>query len=448
MAEGPFVCVDCGKPTGWVTRCLLTIISEPDDRTQGPVFPTLQAKPNKSEHYDFAHPTVEEGFLMTAVTPFKIAISDDRLSWIGGRVRCFDWESFPDAGGWSAGIAKQALRTITDRWIGGYDWRAEEAVLNELPQFRCEMDTGTLHFIHIQTPGGASRPPVLLLHGWPGSFAEFRDSALRLAYPERFGGDAADALDLVIPSLPGFGFSGKPAGPIGTRTVARTLHDLMTQVLGYERYIAQGGDWGSTTASWLAHDYPDACVALHVNMMIMGHAGVTAETDEERQYQKLQMKWREADGGYSHIQRTRPQTLGFALQDSPVGTAAWILEKFAMWSDVPWKDGAPDLLAGYSIDHLLTNVMLYVATGTITTSAWIYLGNSKEKAFQLEHPITVPTAMASFPDPLFKPPPRSLPERSYNIVRWTDMPRGGHFAAMEQPDLFADDVRAFALTVV
>jgi pimeloyl-ACP methyl ester carboxylesterase len=218
-------------------------------------------------------------------------------------------------------------------------------------------------------------------------------------------------------------------------------------VLGHDRYIAQGGDWGSSVAAWMAHDYPEACAGLHLNMAIMGHAGAKFETDEERAYRNAQIQYREFDGGYAHIQRTRPQSLGFALQDSPVGTAAWILEKFAAWSDVPRPDGQPQLEAAYSIDHLLTNVMLYVATGAITTSTWIYLGNTLDKAFPLEHPVTVPTAVAAFPDPIFSPPPRSLAEKSYRIVRWTDMPRGGHFAAMEQPELFSEDLRAFARDV-
>lgn len=381
------------------------------------------------------------------VQRFTINISDARLAWIQDRVKAFSWDDFPDAGGWSAGMAKPVLRAFADRWTGGYDWRAEEQKLNAWPHFMAEIEGVPIHFIHVRSASASGRPPLLLLHGWPGSFAEFLDAAARLASPELFGGSAADGFDLVIPSLPGYGFSGLPAAPIGTRDVARMMHQLMTGVLKYDRYIAQGGDWGSTIAGWIAHDHGDACVGLHLNMVVMGHAGLTWDSDQERAHRKAQAVYREVDGGYAHIQRTRPQTLGFALHDSPLGTAAWILEKFAAWSDIPRPDGKPDLQAVYSTDHLLTNVMLYVATGAITGSTWLYLGNTYGGSFPLERPVSVPTAVAAFPDPVFAPPPRSLAEKSYRVVRWTDMPRGGHFAAMEQPELFADDVRAFALEI-
>lgn len=380
--------------------------------------------------------------------PFTIALPEERIDRVMDRVASYDWGNFPDAGGWSAGMAKDTLRRFADRWTGGYDWRAEERRLNEWPHFTADVDGSLIHFIHIRSGAPPGRPPILLLHGWPGSFMEFLETAPRLASPERFGGDSAQGFDLVIPSLPGYGFSAAPQKPIGTRDIARIMHGLMTGVLGYDRYIAQGGDWGSTVAGWMAHDYPQACSGLHLNMVIMGHAGLKYETDDEREYAKAQARYRDYDGGYSHLQRTKPQTLGFALQDSPVGTAAWILEKFAAWSDVPRPGGQPQLEAVYAIDHLLTNIMLYVATGAITTSAWLYLGNTLKGNFPLERPVTVPTGVAAFPDPVFLPPPRSLAKKSYNIVRWTDMPRGGHFAAMEQPELFAEDVRAFALAIV
>ncbi|MBB4614295.1 epoxide hydrolase family protein [Novosphingobium taihuense] len=379
--------------------------------------------------------------------PYSISISEERLGWIRDRVSSYDWAQFPDAGGWSAGMGVDALRQIMERWTGGYDWRAEERKLNVLPHFIAEIDGIQIHFLHFRSGAPAGRPPIVLLHGWPGSFLEFIEAAPRLASPELFGGHAGDGFDLIIPSLPGYGFSGPPAKPIGTRDVARIMHKLVTEILEYDRYLAQGGDWGSTVSAWMAHDYPAACIGLHLNMVIMGHAGLKYETDEERAYRNLQAQYREFDGGYAHQQRTKPQTLGFALQDSPVGAAAWILEKFAAWSDLPRPDGQPQLGEAYSIDHLLTNIMLYVATGAITTSTWLYLGNTLGGSFPLDHPVAVPTAIAAFPDPVFAPPPRSLAQKSYNIVRWTDMPRGGHFAAMEQPALFADDVRSFALSI-
>ncbi|PVX28640.1 epoxide hydrolase family protein [Sphingomonas pokkalii] len=384
---------------------------------------------------------------MPTAVPFTIAIAESRLSWIQDRVRAFPWDSVPDAGGWGAGMAKDTLRRIVDHWANGYDWRAEEAALNGLPQFRAETDQGRLHFVHLRSQAGATRLPILLLHGWPGSFAEFRDVAPRLAHPERFGGTAADAFDLVIPSLPGFAFSDKLRAPIGARTIAGMMHHLMTRTLGYEHYIVQGGDWGSAIGSWIAHDYPQACIGLHLNMAILSHGGARAETEAEKAYRAEQARSRDSEGAYAQLQRTKPQTLGFALEDSPVGAAAWMLEKFVAWSDLPHVDGTPDLEAVHSIDRLLTNVMLYVATGSMTTSTWIYLGNTHDNAVLLEHPVTTPTAVAAFPDPVFSPPPRSLAEKSYNIVRWTPMPRGGHFAAMEQPQAFAADLRTFAETI-
>lgn len=384
---------------------------------------------------------------MAAVQEFAIDIPQDRLDRIRERVSAYDWDAVPDAGGWSAGMDKATLRRFCDRWTDGYDWRAQEAALNRWPQYKAEVDGIGIHFVHVRSKGGAGRPPILLIHGWPGSFIEFLEAAPRLAAPEDFGGDAADGFDLVIPSLPGYGFSDAPPAPIGSRDIAGLLHRLMSDVLGHDRYIAQGGDWGSATSAWIAHDYPDNCVGLHLNMAIMGCAGVSHDTEDERAFAKAQAAYRESDGAYAHMQRTKPQTLGFALQDSPVGAAAWILEKFAAWSDLPRPDGQPQLEAVFDIDHLLTNVMLYVATERMTTANWLYLGQMNAGQFPLERPVTVPTGVAAFPDPVFAPPPRSLAEKTYNIVRWTGMERGGHFAAMEQPEAFAADVRAFARTI-
>lgn len=384
---------------------------------------------------------------MTQILPFKIAIPDSRLAWIRDRVAAFDWESFPDAGGWSCGIDKAELRRITQYWIDGYDWRAQEERLNTLPHFQAEVEGIPIHFVKIEGSNPRARPPLLLTHGWPGSFIEFEAAAERLAHPERFGGREEDGLDLIIPSLPGYGFSGRPAAPIGPRTVARLFNTLMTGVLGYERYIAQGGDWGSIVSSWLAHDYADACVALHLNMALVQTAQATPRTEEDEAFLSFINLMRHVEGGYSHQQGTRPQTLGFALADSPVGAAAWILEKFAAWSDLPRRDGVPSFEGIYTLDQLLTNVMLYIATGSMVTSTWMYKVVTDEGGQALEHAIAVPTGVAAFPDPIFPPPPRGYAEQSFAITRWTPMERGGHFAAMEQPEAFADDVRAFVLSL-
>lgn len=380
-------------------------------------------------------------------TPFQIALPSARLQAIREKVSAFDWDAFPDAGGWTAGIAKSEMRRIADYWVKDYDWSAQEARLNAQPHFQAEVDGLRIHFLHMQGSAPGRRPPVLLIHGWPGSFLEFQDAALRLAHPEQFGGRAEDGLDLVIPSLPGYGFSGRPGEPMGPRAIARLFNLLMTDVLRYPRYIAQGGDWGSIVAGWLAHDHSDACVALHLNMCLLQTATAKPETEEEKAYLANVNYMRMVEGGYAHQQGTRPQTLGFALSDSPVGAAAWILEKFAAWSDIDRTDATPKLESVYSLDQLLTNVTLYVATGSIVTSTWIYKAVTDEGGQALEHRVTVPTGVAAFPDPIFPPPPRGYGEQSFAITRWTPMAKGGHFAAMEQPDAFADEVRAFVLSL-
>jgi len=384
---------------------------------------------------------------MTRPEPFRIAIPDERLSEIRTRVGRFDWDGFPDAGGWSAGIAKAEMRRIAAYWTGGYDWRIHEARLNELPQFRADVEGVAIHFAWVRGSGGAHRPPLLLLHGWPSSFVEFEQAAWRLARPEQFGAGAADGFDVVIASLPGYGFSDRPAAPIGPRAISRMLDTLMTRHLGYPQYITQGSDWGSIIAAWMGHDFGPRCMALHIKLSTIQTGAATPVTQEEMDHVALIRGRGDTETGYSHLQSTRPQTLGYGLHDSPVGTAAWILEKFAAWSDLPRKAGVPDLEAVYSLDQLLTNVMVYLVGGSMVTSTWIYQGATIEKSRLLERRVQVPTAVAAFADPVFPPPPRSLAEQSVNVVRWTKMPRGGHFPALEQPELFASDVRAFALTL-
>jgi pimeloyl-ACP methyl ester carboxylesterase len=378
--------------------------------------------------------------------PLTLSLPQERIDQIRERVAGFDWDDFPDAGGWSSGISKSEMKRISAYWLDGFDWKAQESRLNRQDHFRVEIDGIAIHFVRVQGSSPGRRPPLLLIHGWPGSFIEFEAAAERLAHPERFGGRAQDGLDLVIPSLPGYGLSGRPAVPIGPRAASRLLHTLMTKHLGYSRYIAQGGDWGSVLSAWLAHDHPEACIALHLNMCLLQASTTRPATPEDEAYLAAKARTQAVEAGYSHQQATRPQTLGFGLADSPVGAAAWILEKFAVWSDLPRRDGTPDLEAVYSLDQLLTNVMLYVGTGTMVTSTWLYRGSALEGIMGLEHRVEVPTAVAAFPDPIFPPPPRSYAEQSYAIYRWTPMEKGGHFAAMEQPEAFADDVRAFVLS--
>ncbi len=382
-----------------------------------------------------------------APTPFTLSLPPARLNRIQERVAAFDWDDFPDAGQWSAGMDKAEMRRIAAYWLDGFDWAAQEERINRQSHFRVEIEGIAIHFRTVQGSGGGRRPPLLLIHGWPGSFIEFDAAAERLAHPERFGGRAEDGLDLVIPSLPGFGLSGRPAAPIGPRMVARLFNTLMTEHLGHARYIPQGGDWGSVIASWMAHDFPERCKALHLNMCLLQSAQAKPSTPEELAHFAWMDKSRLMESGYSHQQATRPQTLGFGLADSPIGAAAWILEKFAVWSDLPRPDGKPQLEAVYTLDQLLTNVMLYVGTGSMVTSTWLYKGRANQSAQAMERRVEVPTGVAAFPDPVFPPPPRSYAEKSLAICRWTNMDKGGHFAAMEQPEAFANDVRAFVLSL-
>jgi pimeloyl-ACP methyl ester carboxylesterase len=254
-----------------------------------------------------------------------------------------------------------------------------------------------------------------------------------------------------VPSLPGFAFSGRPAAPIGPRRVAAVLQRLMTDLFGATPYLVQGGDWGAEIGARLAHHDSASCLGLHLNMVELAAEDAVPTTDEELAWASRRATLRAEESGYSHVQSTRPQTLSVGLVDSPVGIAAWILEKFGVWADLPrTEDGSPNLWEVFSEDLLLTNIMLYVATDAFATSTWIYQGDRVEgsSGFAAGERVLVPTGVAAFPDPVFPPPPRSYAEKSYNIVHWTDMPAGGHFAALEQPDRFLADLRAFIATVL
>lgn len=371
--------------------------------------------------------------------PFTIALSDERLEMIRYRVDAFDWDELPDTVGWRSGVGRADLRRLVNHWLHRYDWRIYEARLNRLPQFTATVSNQHLHFVHAR--GDGSRAPLLLLHGWPGSFLEFEQLIAPLV---------ADGHDVVVPSLPGYAFSGRPTEPIGPRQVGNLMHQLMNGLFGSARYLIQGGDWGSGIGGWIAHDHPDSCVGLHLNMVGIESDDAIPTTPEELDWAKRRAELAEDEAGYSHEQETRPQTLGVGLSDSPVGVAAWILEKFGAWSDVPRsEDGSPDLWQAFDEDLLLTNILLYVATGSFVSSTWLYRGKRLEKSgtFPAGSRIRVSTGVAAFPDPAFPPPPRSQAEKTYNIVRWTDMACGGHFASLEQPDRLLDEMREFFSTV-
>lgn len=373
------------------------------------------------------------------VAPYTIAIADERLATMRQKVEAYDWSQLPDAGGWSAGVGIGDLKRLVAYWRDRYDWRAVERRLNRLPNFTAEIEGEHLHFLHVK--GGGSRPPVLLLHGWPGSYLEFE----RLLAPL-----AADGHDVVVPSLPGFAFSNPITRPIGPRRAAALMHGLMVQLFGDARYVIQGGDWGHGIAVWAAHDRPDTLLGIHTNMVSVHAADAVPTTDEEKAFVARRDAIADWETAYNDEQETRPQTLGVAMADSPVGAAAWILEKFGKWADLPTTaDGDPDIWSKFSEEELLTHIMLYVAPASFVTASWMYHGKRLEKSqtFPAGTRVRVPTGVAAFRDPVFLPPPRSFAEKTYNIVHWTDMPRGGHFAAWEEPELMLADLRAFIATV-
>ena len=367
--------------------------------------------------------------------PFTIAVPEERIALISAKVASFDWGALPDAGGWQSGVGLKDLKRLVDYWRTRFDWRAQERRLNALPHFTTEVSGQKLYFIHAQ--GDGSRPPLLLLHGWPGSFIEFEGLIAPLV---------ADGHDVVVPSLPGYAFSGRPDAPIGPRRTAELMHGLMAELFGDDRYLVQGGDWGAAIGAWMAHDHPEAVAALHLNMVLIQAADALPKTPDELAWAARRAELAKEETGYSQEQGTRPQTLGVAMADSPVGVAAWILEKFGAWADVPSDEqGRPDLWRAFDEDQLLTNIMLYLVEGAFTTSTWMYRGRVLEGSgqFPAGTRIKVPTGVAAFPDPVFPPPPRSLARKTYKIVDWTEMEAGGHFAALEQPELLLSDMRRF-----
>ena len=373
------------------------------------------------------------------VSRYTINIADERLDAIRAKVEAYDWSELPDAGGWSAGVGVEDLKRLVAYWRNSYDWRAVEERLNQLPNFTTDVEGERLHFLHVK--GDGSQPPILLLHGWPGSFLEFE----RLLEPL-----AAAGHDVIVPSLPGFAFSNPITGVIGPRRAAELMHALMEQLFGAKRYVVQGGDWGAHIASWMAYTRPDALLGLHINMMSIFPDGVVPTTPEEKDLLSRRDAILDWETGYNLEQETRPQTLGVALADSPVGAAGWILEKFGKWADLPkTADGGPNIWSKFSEQQLLTNIMLYVAPSAVVTATWIYHGKRLEGSdrFPAGTRIRVPTGVAAFPDPVFLPTPRSFAEKAYDIVHWTDFERGGHFAALEEPDLMLADLRAFIATV-
>ena len=380
---------------------------------------------------------------MTAVRPFRVDVPDDVLERIRTKVAGYVWHEMPVDGGWSYGTNLDYMKELCAYWLEEFDWRKQEAELNRFEQFIAPVDGMDIHFIH-EKGNGPAPIPLLISHGWPGSISEFQNIIGPLTRPEEHGGSAQDAFDVIAPSLPGFGFSGRPPRPWGPRKMAAVFDSLMTDVLGYDSYIAQGGDWGGAISSWLGFEHP-ACRAIHINILTMRHPD-GPQGAAEQAWAKRFAREQESEEGYRTQQATKPQTLSYAMMDSPVGLAAWIIEKFNSWSDT---DG-DDIESAHSKDDLLTNITIYVLTRSFNSASWIYYGRREEGGRILSPEgkrVEVPTGCALFPKELLAWPPRSYVERIYNVQHWTEMPRGGHFAAMEEPRLLIDDIQAFVRSI-
>ena len=366
--------------------------------------------------------------------PFRLEFTERAIADLHRRIDATRWPEIVIDEGWQAGTNDAVLRDLVRYWRTDYDWFAVQDQLNALTHVRGPIGGEELHALLYTGPGGEQRMPLLLIHGWPGSVVEFLDAAERLAG----GVNGGPGFDLVVPSLPGFGFSEAPRAPaMHPGAIAERLHALMLE-LGYERYGVQGGDWGAITGTALARQHPEAVLGLHLNFVGGGAPPADDEmSDQERAFRERQQAFQATETGYSQIQGTRPQTLAYAQHDSPVGLLSWILEKFWVWSD-----HGDDLWDTFDRDRLLTNVMLYWLTGSVLSAARIYYEMRRIGPAALAGRVTVPTAYARFPGEPWASP-RELVERRYNLVRMTEPARGGHFAALEQPALYAGDVASF-----
>ncbi|HTG74891.1 MAG TPA: epoxide hydrolase [Terriglobia bacterium] len=382
--------------------------------------------------------TVTAGQSPSTARPFRVQIAKTEIDRILRRVKDTRLPARFTAADSRYGVSWDYMKALTQYWATRYDWRKAETQLNRFPQFTARVGEFDIHFYHLRGRG-RNPMPIILTHGWPGSAFEFLEVIGPLSNPEN--GD--DGFDVVVPSLPGFGFSSKPKDkPVGSVTTAKLWHELMTTVLGYKRYGVQGGDWGSVVSTQLARQFPESISGLHLNSVQAAVAPAGQRTPEEESWNAAATAFRNTEVDYFNIQQRKPMTVSLALSDNPVGTAAWIVEKFKAWSD-----SGDDLDKTFTKDQVLTNTMIYLITGSEATGVWFYRGTLEDGAVATG-PVTVPTGVAAFPrEMIVLAPPRSAIERSFNLVHYTKMPRGGHFAALEQPGLFVEDLRLFFRTL-
>ena len=380
---------------------------------------------------------------MSEIRDFRIDVGDDELDDLYKRLAETRWPDAETPDDWSQGLPLAYAHELRDYWLNDYDWRAREAHFNSFPQFTTTIDGLDVHFIHRKS-SNPDAAPLLITHGWPGSVVEFHKIIEPLADPTAHGGDAADAFDVICPSLPGYGFSGKPeATGWGVGKIAE-VWDALMQRIGYDSYFAQGGDWGAAVTTAIAMRDEGRCTGIHVNMPSAGPTQEARDNPTERDKQAFEGgRYYNAWGsGYSKQQSTRPQTLGYGLVDSPMGQATWIIEKFLEWTDCEDADGNKHPENILSRDELLDNVMFYWLTATGASSARLYW-ESFNRTFGRDagDKIMLPTGCSIFPKEIV-PTPRSWAEQRYgNIVYWNELDKGGHFAAFEQPELFVNELR-------
>lgn len=392
--------------------------------------------------------------LPLGVEPFRINVPRGTLEDLRQRLRRTRWPDAVDGADWDYGVNIDEMRSIVGYWGDGFDWRGQEASLNQLPQFRTTVEGVGLHFVHVRgrgRPSGGAPIAIVLLHGWPGSFYQMSKLVPLLADPGSYGGDPADAFDVVVPSLPGFGFSDRPT--VRGMTVGRMaplIDGLMTRALGYARYAASGGDIGAGVVGQLAQQFPAHIIATQMNggnpYIFQVPADLSAT---ERAFVEKAQAWMQAEGAYAMLQSTKPQTLAMALNDSPAGLAAWLIERYRGWSDSVGPDGRRDVSRRFTLDELLTFVTLYWVTETIASSMRVYYEGAHDPAGYAPAKVAPgaagpppPAALAVWPGDIAVPP-REWAERQGKLARFTVMPRGGHFPEWEEPQLVAEELRAF-----
>jgi len=380
---------------------------------------------------------------MSNISPFKIEVSQDVLDDLKDRLQKTRWTDEPIGAGWNYGTNSGYLKELATYWQKEYDWRKHEAALNSLPHFKTAIDGVNIHFIHVKGKGSNPRP-LLLTHGWPDSFYRFHKVIPMLTDPAAFGGNSDQSFDVIIPSLPGFGFSDRVA--VNTDKAAAILSRLMTDVLGYSQYFAAGGDIGAIVTKSLANQFPDQVKAIHLTDVgyPTGQEDWSTMSAPEQEFGKFIQQWWYSEGAYNMIQATKPQTLGYGLNDSPVGLAAWIIEKFNSWSD-----NGGNIENSFSKDELLTNIMIYWVSQTINTSIRTYLENAHAAWSGAPSPsmqyVNTPTGVSVYPAEA--PVPIEWAKRMANVQQFTKMEKGGHFAALEVPDAWVGELRGFFYSI-